>query len=194
MKCIYPLLIFVLIVFSCNNPDDKGDKDPFVGEKQPTPRFFPVTAYIKGEIYTIKKNGINPLKHTIINGRIDSVWLKIEELDSAVKEFLYPEIDSTNLITLFIEKNFLDQSINAVTLTYEPIGTLSDTIHLQNWNVYIDPPSNKVKRIYIVKQINKSTTLQLTWVSNKWCKITTISTDEKGVKKIEKEEQISWDF
>ncbi len=193
MKSIFPILVFTAVLFSCNN---SSQKDTVATEKKETEKqhFFPVTAYLKGEIYTIKKNGINPLKYTTTGNHTDSVWLKIEDLDAAMAAFLQPEIDSSGLITLFTEKSFLDQSINAVTLTYDPAVVLPDTMQLKHWDVYIDPQTNKVKRIYMVKDISKTKTLQLTWVSNKWCKITSIITDENGISTVEKEEKITWDF
>jgi hypothetical protein len=65
---------------------------------------------------------------------------------------------------------------------------------LTRWDVYIEPEANTIKRIYMVKQVSKTTLLQLTWINNQWCKIVSIVTDEKGVSKIEKEEKIIWDF
>ena len=112
----------------------------------------------------------------------------------SVQEFLQPEIDSANLISLFTEKSFMDQSLNAVTFTYDPVGILPDSMKLKHWDVYIDPKTSKVKRIYMVKQIDKTKTLQLTWINGQWCKITTISTDEKGIMSVEKEEKLIWDF
>lgn len=193
MKILFPVIACIFILFSCNN---SGKTDSVAVERniEKNQKFFPVTAYLKGEIYNIKKAGINPLKFTTINNQTDSVWLKIEELDTAVSEFLHPEINDTNLISLFTEKSFLDQTINAVTFTYDATVSLPDSMLLKHWDVYIDPQSNNVKRIYLVKEISKSKTLQLTWVSNKWCKITSIITDEKGVSKIEKEEKLIWDF
>ena len=193
MKILFPVIACIFILFSCNN---SGKTDSVAVEKniKKNQKFFPVTSYLKGEIYNIKKAGINPLKFTTINNQTDSVWLKIEELDTAVSEFLHPEINDSNLISLFTEKSFLDQTINAVTFTYDATVSLPDSMLLKHWDVYIDPQSNNVKRIYLVKEISKSKTLQLTWVSNKWCKITSIITDENGVSKIEKEEKLIWDF
>lgn len=193
MKIIISLLAYSFFLYSCNDSGKSAGEltGTDTTEKQ---KFFPVTAYLKGEIFNLKKSGINPLKYTTVNDRTDSVWLKIEELDAALQEFLQPEIDSANLITLFTEKSFLDQSINAVTLTYEPVVILPDSMKLKRWDIYIDPKSNKVKRIYMVKEIDKTKTLQLTWLSNQWCKIITIVTDEKGVSKIEKEEKFILDF
>lgn len=195
MKIITYLLLCSFFLYSCGDSGKKAapaaaEKDT-IAEKQ---KFFPVTAYLKGDIYNIKKNGINPLKYIIINNHTDSVWLKVEELDTALQQFLHPEIDSANLIELFTEKSFLDQSVNAITLTYEPSGILPDSMQLKRWDIYIDPKSNNVKRIYMVKEPDTNKTLQLTWVNGKWCKIVTIVTNKNGESKIEKEEKFILDF
>ena len=182
-----------LLLAACSNSSDSNIKkeEKEVAKKQ---SFFPVTNYIKGQVYEIKAAGVNPLKYTTINNRTDSAWLKIEDIDELVKEFLSPEIDSMNLTSLFTEKNFLDQTIAAFTFTYDPVSTLPDSMKLKRWDVYIDAESNKVRRIYMIKEISKSKTLQLTWQSDKYFKITSILTDEKGNSTVEKEEKITWDF
>lgn len=194
MKIIIHLLACILFLHSCNDSGKQTAGQSSVKDTAEKQRFFPVTAYLKGEIFNIKKNGVNPLKYTTINDRTDSVWLKIEELDSALQEFLQPEIDSANLTTLFTEKSFFDQSINAVTFTYEPTALLPDSMKLNHWDVYVDPKSNKVKRVYMVKDVDKTKILQLTWVSDQWCKIVSIVTNEKGESKIEKEEKFILNF
>ncbi|MEP7255637.1 MAG: hypothetical protein ABI666_07655 [Ferruginibacter sp.] len=193
MKILFSLFTSIVILFSCtNSPDLKTiKKEKEVPEKQ---SFFPVTSYIKGELYNFKKDGVNPLKYTTIKNHTDSVWLKIEEIDEAVQEFLHPEIDSVNLISLFTEKSFLDQSIGTFTFTYDASGPLPDTMTLKHWDVYIDPASGKVKRVYMIKEISKNKMLQLTWLSRKWCKVTTIVTDQNGASSVEKEEKVTWDF
>ena len=134
------------------------------------------------------------MKYTTVNGHTDSAWIKIEELDSVVAEFLHPRIDSANLVTLFSEKSFLDQSLDAVTFTYDPATVLPDSMKLKHWDVYVDPKTSKVKRVYMVKEVDKTKILQLTWVNGQWCKITTISTNANEVMKVEKEEKLIWDF
>ena len=193
MKILLTVLVFGFLLLSCSNQDKSSGNSP-VKDSMEKQSFFPVTDFIKGEIFNIKKSGINPLKYTTVKNRTDSAWIKIEALDSALQEFLTPVIDSANLITLFTERSFLDNSIDAITLTYDPVTTLPDSMLLTHWDVYIDPKSNKVKRIYMVKDVEKNKTLQLTWVSNKWCKIISIVTGEKGVSTIEKEEKFILDF
>ena len=193
MKILFPIFAGIIFCSSCNNSADKT-KNKTANSDTVQQKFFPVTSFIKGEIYEIKKSGINPLQYTAINNHTDSVWLKIEELDNAVSEFLSPVIDTANLTSLFTEKSFLDQSINAITLTYEPAADLPDSMKLKRWDVYIDPETQKIKRIYMVKEISNTKMLQLTWVSKQWCKITSIITDQNGVSTVEKEVKLNWDF
>ncbi|MBK8519852.1 MAG: hypothetical protein IPL54_02835 [Chitinophagaceae bacterium] len=194
MKIVISLLVAGLFIFSCNNPGKQNPGQTFNTDTAEKQRFFPVTAYIRGEIFNLKQSGINPLKYITVNDRTDSVWLKIEDLENALQEFLQPEIDSANLTSLFTEKSFMDQSIDAVTFTYDPIKVLPDSMKLNHWDVYVNPKTNKVKRIYMVKDAGTNKIMQLTWLSNQWCKIVSIVTNEKGESKIEKEEKFILDF
>src|SRR5688572_6718940 len=107
MKLLFFLVNISVILFSCNNSSGPAT-DPLVPVQKDTARnFFPVTSYIKGEIYNIKTKGINPIKYVTIDQHTDSSWLKIEDLDGFVKEFLSPHIDSMNLVSLFGETSFL---------------------------------------------------------------------------------------
>lgn len=193
MRYLLALLIWPVFFTACSG----SKKEPSPGtvtEQEKKPSFFPVTSYIKGQIFDIRRRGINPLYHVTHNSRTDSTWLKLEDIEKAVHAFLEPVIDSTNLTSLFDEKDFLDQTIAAYTFTYEPKASLPDNMTLRRWDVYIDAESNKVRRIYMVKKINENQTLQLTWQSNKYCKVVTIGTDSSGNSRVEKEEQITWDF
>ena len=152
--------------------------------------FFPVTTYIKGQLLDLKNEGINPIMHRIINNKKDSMWLKVEEVPTAVAPFLEPLIDSANLKDLFKETRFLDQTLNAYTFTYDPIGKLPENFELQHWDVYIDPETNRVTRIYILKKEKDGTIVQLTWLSDKSCHMVWIK--DKGKPVIEKDIFINW--
>ena len=194
MKICLSFLSFLIVFAACNNAAMEQPAVKVAEADTLKQKFFPVTSFIKGEIYEIRNGGVNPLKYTTVNNNTDSVWLKMEEIELALSEFLIPEIDTVNLTTLFTEKSFLDQSINAVTLTYEPKTSLPDSMKLRRWDIYIDPETQKVKRLYMVKEISSELTLQLTCVSKKWCKITSIATDKNGVSSVAKEEKLNWDF
>ncbi len=158
--------------------------------------FFPVTEYIRGQLREIDSLPVTPLKIITHNGKHDSIWMKKTDIRLFAEPFLHPEIDTTNFKKLFIEKSFLDQTINAFTFSYDPIETLPDTLQLKRWDVYIDPKNNTIKRIYMVKEVNDNgmlQTIQLTWKSNQWCKITTIK-EPQGKQTDIKEELMKWDF
>lgn len=200
MKIVLPVLVTLAFFGSCTNSSSNKDVPvvkPVIDSarlKKENNKFFPVTSYIKGQLFDIIKKGVNPLKYTTIKGHTDSVWLKIEQLQETVKEFLEPEIDSANLTTLFTEKKFLDQTLDAFTFSYDPSDQLPDTMKLMHWDVYVNPETGKVKRVYMVKSGGNDRTLQLTWIGDKWCKITTLINNPDGSSVVEKEEKITWEY
>lgn len=196
MKVYVSILgLFMLLLNSCTTNEKKTPQtaNSILTDSLAKQRFFPVTTYIKGQLYSIKEKGLNPIQYIIEGDKKDSSWLKIEDLPSAINEFITPEIDSTNLIQLFIEKKFVDQSLDAVTLTYEPIKKLPDSLSLSSWTVYIEPETGNVKRIYLVK--TKATkTIQLTWNSDANCKMVYLTSNADGSFVVDKEVKINWDY
>ena len=188
------VIAVVIILFSACNTATKKKIIATENKGEEKSNFFPVTSYLKGQVHEIKEKGLTPIKYTTINNHTDSVLIKFETLDELVKEFLQPEIDTANLISFFTETKFLDQTIDAFTFTYEPKPQMPDSLTLQQWDVYIDPTTSKVKRVYIIKKNSENKTLQLTWQSNLWCKTTTIINNADGISVIEKEEKISWAY
>jgi hypothetical protein len=192
------LLFFTAVILfgvSCKNKQQHANA-PVVNNvpQDAVSNFFPVTSFIKGQIIEIKKGGISPLKITTVGNHKDSVWLKMEDLDKELAPFLQPVIDTQNLSNLFIEKKFLDQSIDAFTFTYDPIRTLPDSIKLQHWDVYVKPEDGLVKRIYLVKKINDIVQQQLTWLTDDSAKILTLKNGADGNTNIAEELIIKWGF
>jgi len=63
--------------------------------------------------------------------------------------------------------------------------------------VYIQPETGRVKKVYLLKQVNKNDnkyTQQLTWETDKWAKIVTILNKPDGSSEIESETKLIWDF
>jgi len=103
MKFYVPILgSFMLLLNSCTTNEKKIPltANSITTDSLAKQRFFPVTIYIKGQLYSIKEKGLNPIQYLIEGDKKDSSWLKIEDLPSAINEFITPEIDSTNLIQL----------------------------------------------------------------------------------------------
>lgn len=159
-----------------------------------TPGFFPVTSYIKGQIAEIKNDGLAPVMITTANNKTDSLWLKMEQLDSVFAEFLTPEIDSANMVSFFKESKFHDQTLNSFTFTYEPVKELPATMPLKRWDVYVTPQTGTVKRIYIEKYSADRKDLQLTWQSDRSSRIVYFTTDAAGNPVVAKEVLVKWNF
>lgn len=175
------LLIFLLFILSLGSCKEQGknreDGKNKTGVKDTTaPKdYFPVTDFILGEMQNIRDKGINPIK--VSEG--DSSWVKIEDLDKEMAEFLTPAIGKDNMIPLFEETSFMDQTTNSYTFTYDARGPLPDTMPLKHWDVYVEPVKNKVWRVYILKELPGSR-IQLTWESGKRCTIVKFSKDQNG--------------
>ncbi len=157
-----------------------------------TENIFPVTDFLKGQLRIIDSMGVTPLKIISVDAKTDSLWLKREDIRKNATPFLTPVIDSANMYSLFSEKSFLDQTINAFTFSYDPKKKLPDSIKITHWDVYMNPQTNTIDRIYMVKE-NADTTTQLTWLVNKWYSIRTIVQLTNGQPQI-KEEKIIWNF
>jgi len=165
-----------------------------VHQEEEKPNFFPVTTYLKGQITALKNSGKNPLLYHINANKTDSVWVKTEEFDKLFQSFLEPVIDSSNQTGLFKETSFLDQTINSITFSYDPKSVLPDSVSLRRWDVYVDPETQKVKRIYLVKKLPSGNLLQLTWQADRWCKMIEINPNKDGNTAIVNQQEVKWDF
>ena len=190
-ELLFSLLVLVVFV-SCGN--EKKETNSIVQIEEEVTGFFPVTSYLKGQIAQMKTGGVNPLMITTTNGQTDSAWLKLEQIDSAFAEFLTPEIDSANMLEFFKENKFFDQTVNAFTFTYEPKKALPSGMTLTKWDVYINPETNRIKRVYLEKTAAEKKELQLSWQPETASRIVYIATDSSGNQKVEKEVLIKWNF
>lgn len=186
-----------VFLFQCCSTNNKQDSSVSIKNEKEVDSFFPVTSFIKGQIFIIDSLPVTPLQITTINGEKDSAWLTKNELKAQLQSFLNPLINETNLKEFFKETRFQDQTLNAVTFTYDPIHTIPDSIPLRHWDVYIEPETGKVTKVYLVKFVkeqNQSHTLQLTWQTDKQAKITTILNKQDGSVELLKEVVFIWDF
>ncbi len=188
----------LLLFFACNEPKEKVETVPSPGLAADTIKraFIPVTEFIRGQLKEISELQLTPL-HVIARGdKKDSTWIKNTDIRNYAQPFLEPEIDSLHMGAFFNESSFLDQTLNAVTFTYSPKIALPDSIKLNRWDVFINPETNEIQRVYMVKslkQMDKHVTQQLTWKSGYYLKIIQI-TESPGKASTIKEEQVIWNF
>lgn len=196
MQKFFPLSLLVLLVIfnACRTQEKPMKVEEKMSDttKSDTTNIFPVTSFLKGQLNMLDTLPVTPLKIISENGKTDSSWMKRPDIRKNAFSFLTPVIDSATMFPLFSEKSFFDQTINAYTFSYDPKVKLPDSINLTHWDVYMNPQTNSIQRIYMVKQ-NDDTTIQLTWFVNKWYSIRTIIPQAKSEAKI-KEEKMIWDF
>lgn len=198
MKILFRIIPALIILASCNRSGNGGQgKEPsgaLPAGKDSTVVFFPVTTFLEGQIVDIKNDGLNPVR--IIkkpDGRHDSTWLPVETLPGEFAEFMKPRIDSVSMVPWFTEKTFMDETIGLVTMTYERKPACPDTLDLKEWTVYIDPETDKVSRIYILKQRGDSI-FQLTWMAGKYSKMRVLDDKKSGEAAIIKDITVNWSF
>ena len=61
------------------------------------------------------------------------------------------------------------------------------------WNVYINPETGKIDRIYLKKRLSEKQTEKLTWIPYKNCKTLNIF-DDGDTSYIESEIRTKWDY
>ena len=186
----------LLILLSCSNNNKRADA-PAIDSKNKIDSFFPVTSFIRGQILVLDSLPVNPLQLIIGPGKTDSVWITKKELKPLLQPFLTPVITETNLTKYFKEIRFNDQTLNAITFTYDPVRVIPDSIALRHWDIYINPETGFVTKIYLVKQLtenNQTLTQQLTWQTDKQAKISTIVNKPDGNMELVKEVVFIWNF
>lgn len=191
------LVMFILVQCNQKNKDENASGNAnavFTDTVAEKPGFFPLTGFIRGQLLEIQNSGINPLSYTTVKGKKDSAWVKVEEMEKVFEEYIKPEIDSTTLAPYFTEKKFFDQTLNSITLTYDPVKQLPDSFQLQHFDVYIEPEKNKVEKIYLVKKLADGKLRQLTFQPGKMARAITVSEDSTGKPIIENEVLIKWKF
>jgi len=195
------LILFIISIVGChpNAPAPVTttliDTTQQKAEEKKIDSFFPVTSFLKGQMALTDSLPITPLHFFTVNGKTDSAWVKQHELRTFLQPFFSPEITATNFTSLFKETSFNDLSVNAITFTYDPIKQLPDSLNLQHWDVYINPQTGKVFKVYLLKNIKEKNTSyiqQLTWQVDQFAKIVNIYTD--GKTETIKEDKFVWKF
>ncbi len=203
MKKLFSLSLIICFVISCSNNENKqsatvaGARAGTANVDSIKSTFFPVTSFLKGQMILLDSTPVTILQITIVDKKTDSSWIKKEKLKPLLQPFIADIIDKENLTAFFKESKFNDQSTDAITFTYEPKIPLPDSIALRHWDIYIQPETGTVKRVYIIKQVKENNgvfTQQLTWRSNKWAKIVTIANKADGSSIIQNETKWVWDF
>jgi hypothetical protein len=200
MKKWYSILCCCVVLFSCSNKESEQAISTANNQSDSTQSenkvFFPATIFLKGQIKILDSLPVTILQINTINGKSDSLWVTKEKVIPFLQPFVADPIYKENLVSLFKESKFNDESTQAVTFTYDPKAPLPDSLTIRHWDVYVDPEKQAVKKIYILKQVKEkdaSTTQQLTWQAGKWAKIVIIN-NKNGQPQIQSDTKWVWDL
>ena len=194
MKIKIIAIVMVSVLLSCKHKKDDSQSSnfPATDTTVAAPSFFPVTGFIEGQIAELKNANKKITAHLTKDNKTDSILLLPKQWDSVFADFHLPNIDSTTLSKYFKETKFEDQTLDAITLSYDANQSLPNTIPWKHWDIYINPESNEVERIYLVKSLPNNTTLQLTWIPGSSCKKTYIREGDTTNKLMVSEATYQW--
>jgi hypothetical protein len=156
-------LVLMVIFISCLSTTSTKKE---LLQKEEKVEVFPVTDFLLGQVNEISKMPVTLLKVLKRNGIVDSQWVSRDSIRSLAAPFLFPVIDSAHFQENYSAHSFLDQTVDAFTFTYDAFKISSDSFPLTHVDVYVDPETRKVKRIYLIKEKSmdgKNKTQQLTW-------------------------------
>lgn len=194
------LALFVAAVFfltNCKSNGNHGSTQTDPGKDTAKISFFPVSDFLRGQAAEFDSLQTSVLHTITSNGKTDSIWEKRENIRALLHPFFAEEINENNLTAVFKPTKFLDQTVNAVTFTYDPIQQLPDSVSLRHWDLYINPETGKVNKIYMLRAITengKNYIQQLTWQTDKWAKIVVLPANQADSALGIKEEKIIWRF
>lgn len=191
-KYVTGCCLMIAILFSCQSSSLKNQQN--TEEKVAV---FPVTDFLLGQVNQISTMPVTLLKILKQDNHEDSQWINRDSIRSLAAPFLFPLIDSAQFNNRYSAHSFLDQTINAITFTYDAINPSTDTFPLTHVDVYVDPESRKVQRIYLIKEKNsdgKIRTQQLTWNTEYGFMIRTILQDANDSLPRIIEEKVLWKF
>ena len=136
------------------------------------------------------------LQVTKTGSKEDSTWIAPQQLKPLLHAFTEDLIDKRNLVQLFRENRFNDQSTESVTLTYLPmVSPLPDSVQLRRWDVYVHPDNGQLKMVYISRQMKhagKTVNQQLIWKTGHWAKIVTAAAASDTSTSIQQENKWIW--
>ena len=195
MHRLLPISFVVCLLSACTG----GSSGNGTSAEEPV-RFFPVTSFLEAQIRSLDTLQVNPMHLITADAHTDTFWLQQPgEAKGLLKAFTEDAINDTNLCRYFNESKFNDLTLDAVTFTYDlkKTATPGTVTPIRHWDVYVNNATGKIKRIYMVKRFpgqQDETEQQLTWVADKWAKITTLAQDGKGQSRLLREEKVIWNF
>lgn len=181
------LLLFLVILFSCKGKQKKADV--------PADQFFPVTAYLKGELGRLDTSLASFYKIETVDGKSDTTPIRNSEVKQYAKDFTsLPDISTSETKNDYQITHEYDDILNAFVFMF----TTKEDHPVRREDVVLDPQPNEqgkndIKSIFAeVWQTTGDSTVRknMLWEAGKDFQITTV-TEAGGAEKTKKL-QVIW--
>lgn len=172
------LLGWLTCCLSCKESQGENE-DPAAFNYQPVEDdttynepFYPVMAYLQGQINHVDTTPIAIEQITRINGKtVDSGYVSKAIFKDRVLPFLTPDPENPSLKASYKETSFFDQSIAKLTFSIEDI---TQQQILRQADVHLNPENNRVTLLVLKRYISTTdSTVQqyILWEHNMNCQI-----------------------
>jgi hypothetical protein len=181
------LLFFLVALFACKGKEKKPDV--------PSEQFFPVTAYLKGELARLDTSLASFYKIETIDGRSDTTPIRNTDVKRYAKDFAtLPDISAGELKNDYQITHEYDDILNAFVFLF----TTNEDHPVRREDVVLDPTPNSqgkndIRSIFaeVWQTAGDSTTRKnMLWEAGKNFQVTTIT--EAGGTERTKKLQVVW--
>lgn len=188
MNRLAVLVFFSLCLVACKS---KKKKPPV-----PADSFFPVPAYLKGELARLDTSLLSFTKIETVNGRSDTTPIKNTDVRRYAKDFLeLPDISSPTLKDDYEVSNLYDELQQAFVFSF----MTKEPHPVRQENVTVDPEpdtsgKNRIRSIYVKlmqEEDGKPVTKVLMWEAGKGF-YTTTATEVAGGGEDVKKTRVIW--
>jgi hypothetical protein len=128
----------VLVLLSCGHSEER--------KSQADKNFFPVNAQIIAELRALDSLPLAIFRFRTSGGRSDTAIVTKEVLRDAARMILDADITGGKYRSDYTESVYLDQSINSVTMSYQPVN---ERLPVRKVEVYLNPGNDRMKQAYV---------------------------------------------
>lgn len=143
-------LIWIVLGSAILGTGCQQQQKPAAAEKAEQ-EFFPVKAYLLGQLHTIDSLQLPVTKFSSAEGKSDTILLSTAECRQLAAGFLDQDISAPALKNQYEENSFADQSVPSINFTYL---TKATDLPLKRVDVVLKPDpvnADQVKSIYMEK-------------------------------------------
>jgi hypothetical protein len=135
---LLPAFALLLVLAACGSGEQKKPKE--------NKAFFPVNAQIMSDLKALDSLPVAVFRYRTEGTRTDTTIVSKQDLRDAARLILDADITGAKTSEGYTESVYMDQSINAVTMSYVP----SDKdLPVRKVDVFLEPENDKMKQVYV---------------------------------------------